>query len=91
MMKSRSVSLRDPLERLAGVEREDLVEELAHAHDLLGLDLDVDGLAGRTTVRLVDEHTGVREDETLARRTGREQHRRRRRGLTDAASSARRA
>ena len=67
MMKSRSVSLRDLLDRLAGVVREDLVEQLAHPHDLLGLDLDVDGLAGRATVRLVDQHPGVRQDEALAR------------------------
>src|SRR5258706_15048177 len=30
--------LADPFDRLAAVEREQLVEELAHAHDLLGLD-----------------------------------------------------
>ena len=52
--------------------------------DLLGLDLDVDRLARRTTVRLVDEHPGVREDEALARRARREQHRGGRRGLADA-------
>ena len=84
MMKSRSVSFGDLLDRLAGVVREDLVEQLAHPDDLLGLDLDVDRLAGRATVRLVDEHPGVREDEALARRAGREQHRRGRRGLADA-------
>ena len=67
MMKSRSVSFGDLLDRLAGVVRQDLVERLAHADDLLGLDLDVDRLARRATVRLVDEHPGVREDEALAR------------------------
>src|SRR5450631_4742353 len=51
--------LRHPIEGLAGVEREDLVEQLTHPHDLLGLDLDVDRLARRTTVRLVDEHACV--------------------------------
>ena len=35
--------------------------------DLLGLDLDVDGLALRATVRLVDQHAGVRQGEALAR------------------------
>src|SRR4029077_10376520 len=44
----------DLLEGLAGVEGQDPVEELTHPDDLLGLDLDVDGLAGRAAVRLVD-------------------------------------
>ena len=39
---------------------------------------------GRTAVRLVDQHPGVREDEPLARCTGGEQHRGGRRGLADA-------
>ena len=64
--------------------REQLVEQLAHPDDLLGLDLDVDRLAGSATVRLVDQHPGVREDEPLARRARGEQHRRGRRGLADA-------
>ena len=85
MMKSRSVSLATRSSGLTRVEREDLVEQLAHADDLLGLDLDVDGLTRRTTVRLVDQHPCVREDEALAGRTRREQHRGRRCGLTDAA------
>src|SRR6478672_11824212 len=76
--------LRDLLDRLAGVVREQLVEGLAHAHDLLRLDLDVDGLTRRATVRLVDEHPRVREDEALAVRAGGEQHRGSRRGLADA-------
>src|SRR5215831_17888593 len=38
--------LGHPVEGLARVEGQDLVEELAHAHDLLGLDLDVERLAG---------------------------------------------
>src|ERR1700693_767781 len=54
--------LGDPLDGLSAVEREQLVEELAHAHDLLGLDLDVDRLTGRATVRLVDQHAGVGQD-----------------------------
>ena len=65
------------LDGLAGVLGEDLVEELAVPQDLLGLDLDVHGLALRTAVRLVDQHAGVREREPLALRAGREQHRRR--------------
>src|SRR6202035_1364623 len=45
----------DLLDGLAGVVGQDLVEQLAHPGDLFGLDLDVDRLAGRTTVRLVDQ------------------------------------
>src|SRR3954467_3007144 len=59
--------LRHPFQRVAGVVGEDLVEELAHPDDFLRLDLDVDRLARRTTVGLVDEDAGVREDEALAR------------------------
>src|SRR5450759_5013232 len=36
----------DLLDRLAGVVRQDLVQQLAHPGDLFGLDLDVDGLSG---------------------------------------------
>jgi hypothetical protein len=42
--------------------------------DLARLDLDVDRLPRGATVRLVDEHTRVREDVALAGRTRREQH-----------------
>ena len=66
-MKSRSVSLATFSTAWPGVVRQDLVEQLAHAHDLLGLDLDVDRLTRRATVRLVDQDPGVREDEALAR------------------------
>ena len=90
MMKSRSVSLRDLGDVLAGVVGEDLVEERPHAADLLRLDLDVDRLAGRATVRLVDQDARVREDEALARRARREDHRGRRRGLAEADRAARR-
>src|SRR6185369_13025557 len=50
--------LGDLLERLSGVHREDLVDELAVAEDLLRLDLDVHGLTLGATVRLVDQHPG---------------------------------
>src|SRR5437764_2433508 len=69
------------LDGLAGVLGEQLVQELAVPQDLLGLDLDVDGLALRAAVGLVDEHPRVRQREALAARAGRQQHRRRRRGL----------
>src|SRR5437588_12610248 len=52
--------VRDLLEGLAGVLGEDLVQERAVAQDLLGLDLDVHGLALRPAVRLVDEHPALR-------------------------------
>ena len=38
------------------------------AHDLLGLDLDVDRLPLRAAVRLVEQHARVRQGEALARR-----------------------
>src|SRR6478735_9593598 len=72
------------LDLLPGVVGEDLVEGLAHAHDLLGLDLDVDRLARRTTVRLVDQHAGVREDVALAGGPRGEDHGRGRRRLPEA-------
>ena len=52
--------LARPLDRLAGVVGQHLVEQLAHAQDLLGLDLDVGGLAGGAAVGLVDQDPGVR-------------------------------
>ena len=83
--------LLDPLDRLTGVERKDLVEQLAHAGDLTRLDLDVDRLTRRATVRLVDQHAGVREDEALARRARCEQHAPRPTRPDRCRSSARRA
>src|SRR4029079_15760017 len=58
----------DLLLRLAGVDGDDVLEEVAHAHDLLRLDLDVRGLAGPAAPRLVEQHPGVREGEALGRR-----------------------
>jgi hypothetical protein len=49
----------DLLDGLAGVVREDLVEQVPHPHDLAGLDLDVGSLAFRASHRLVDHHAGV--------------------------------
>ena len=65
-MKSRSVSLRDLLERLARVLAISSLEQLAVARDLLGLDLDVDRLALRAAVRLVQQDAGVRQRVALA-------------------------
>ena len=67
MMKSRSVSFDTRSKGWPVWNARISSSSCAHADDLLGLDLDVDGLAGRTTVRLVDQHPGVREDEALAR------------------------
>ena len=58
--------LDDLLEGLAGVEGDQLLQEPAVARDLLGLDLDVDGLALRTTVRLVEQDAGVGQRVALA-------------------------
>src|SRR3954451_1940554 len=74
----------DLLDLLPRVVGEDLVERLAHAHDLLGLDLDVDGLPGGATVGLVDEHPRVGEDVTLPGGPRRQDHRGRRGGLAQA-------
>ncbi len=65
-MKSRSVSLRHPLGGLAGVVGQHAVQEVAHAEDLLGLELDVAGLALDAAERLVQEDPGVGEGEALA-------------------------
>ncbi len=47
------------LDGLAGVVREDLVDPAADPEDLLGVDLDVGGLAAESATRLVDEDPGV--------------------------------
>src|ERR687892_401074 len=60
--------LLDLVEGLPGVPGEDLVEELAVPEDLLGLDLDVHGLAARLPVWLMDQHPRVRERVPLALR-----------------------
>src|SRR6478752_4589654 len=60
----------DLLDRLPGVARQELLEEHPHPQDLPGRQLDVGGLALRPGVGLVDEDTGVREGEALARRAG---------------------
>ena len=54
-MKSLVGVLGHPLHGLAGVLGDDLVHQLPVADHLLGLDLDVDGLALNTAVRLVQE------------------------------------
>src|SRR5919108_1682042 len=76
--------LPDALERLAGVMGQDLLQEVPHPDDLLRLDLDVDRLAGGSTVRLVDQDPGVREGETLAVRARTQEHGSGRSGLPDA-------
>ena len=65
--------------------RERLLEPRAHAQDLGGLDLDVGRLAvaGLAHRGLVDEDARVRQRESLARRAGRQQDRRRRGRLAE--------
>src|SRR5581483_999818 len=70
------------LERLARVERDDLVQQPAIADDLLRLDLDVDRLTLSAAVRLMQEHAGVRQRVPLALGAGQQQHRRGGRRLT---------
>src|SRR5688500_1390463 len=67
--------LLDLFDRLAGVERQDLVELLAQAQYLAGPYLDVGRLATRLTSWLVDEHARVRQRESLAAGAGRKDHR----------------
>src|SRR5579884_1616223 len=58
--------LLDLLYRLTGVEGKHLVQQIPHAQDLLGLELDVGRLAGGPPVGLVDEDPGVGQGEALA-------------------------
>src|SRR5258708_40217716 len=53
--------LRDLLDLLARVARQDLVELLARAQDLLGVDLNVGGWPLHAAPRLGDEDVGVRQ------------------------------
>jgi hypothetical protein len=78
------VSRFDLLLRLAGVVREDVLEQVPHPQDLLGLDLDVGGLAAAAGVRLVHQDPGVGQREALALGARGEQHRGGRRGLAEA-------
>src|SRR3954453_5647089 len=75
--------LVDLLDGLTGVVGQDLVEEIAHAQDLLGLDLDVGGLPGAAPPRLVQQHSGVRQRQALALLARGQQHRGGRRGLPE--------
>ena len=67
--------LGDPLDRLAGVLGEDLVDVLLAVEDLLGLDLDVGDLAADLAVGLVDHDLGVRQREPPALGPAGQQHR----------------
>src|SRR3954451_14630459 len=71
----------DLVEGLAGVPGQDRLHLAAHPLDLRGVDLQVGDLPARLTRRLVDEHPGVRQGQSLARRPGREQDGGRGRGL----------
>ncbi len=59
MMKSRSVSCGDALDRLAGVVRQQLVEQILHSQDLPCLNLDIRSLTGCSTVWLMDQDTSM--------------------------------
>src|SRR5262249_44147143 len=64
----------DLLGVLAGVAAEDLVQLLAKGQELLGVDLDVGGLALNAAPGLVDHDPGVRERAALALGAGRQEH-----------------
>src|SRR5205085_2927165 len=75
----------DTLDRLPRRIREHRIEDLAHAQDLAGINVDVRGLAGQTLHRwLVDHNARVRQAEALAFRALGQQHGRHRSGLADA-------
>ncbi len=83
-MKSRSVSLVDLVDGLPGVVGEDLVETFAQPHDVLGVDVDVRGLALETGhQRLVQQHPAVRQREAFALGAPREKHCAHRRRLAE--------
>ena len=67
--------LGDPLDRLAGVVGQDLVEHFAGLEDLVGLDFDVRDLPADLAVGLVDHHLGVRQGEALALGAAGQEHR----------------
>jgi hypothetical protein len=75
------LNLVDGLARVFGV---DLVEAVAHLEDLLGVDGDVGGLAGRAAGRLVDHDPRVGQHPPLTSRAGGEQERGHGCGLADA-------
>ena len=81
MMKSRSVSFDTFSIGWPVCSAISWSSSSRYAHDLLGLDLDVDRLALRAAVRLVDQDARVREGEPLAGRAGEQQHRGGRRRL----------
>src|SRR5512137_2426277 len=74
----------DPVDRLAGVLRQDGVQAVPGVEDLAGVDLDVRRLALEAAERLVDHHARVRQAETLALRPAGQQHRAHARRLADA-------
>ena len=76
--------LGDLLLGLAGVVGQHPREQVAHAQDLLGLELDVGGLALDAAPGLVQQDPGVRQGEALALGAGGQQHRGGRGGLAEA-------
>ena len=75
MKLSRSVSLLDLLDALAGVLGQDLVQPVARLEHLARMDLDVRRLALKAAQRLMDHHARVRQAEALALGAAGEQHR----------------
>src|SRR5688500_4560190 len=65
----------DLVERLARVQREDLVQAPARVEDLARMDLDVGGLAMEAAERLVDHDARMRQRKALALGASRQQHR----------------
>jgi hypothetical protein len=76
--------LVDPLDGLAGVLGQDLLDPPALPHDLLRVDLEVDRLPLDPAVGLVQQHARVRQGVALAARAGGQDHRGGRGGLPQA-------
>ena len=84
MKLSRSVSVLDLLDALAGVLGQDPVEPVAGLEHFLGMDLHVRRLALKAAQRLVDHDARMRQREALALGAAGQQYRAHAGGLADA-------
>src|SRR5690606_15088778 len=75
--------LLQPLQRLAGVVRQQFIQATLDLEDLASMDLDIRGLALEATKRLVNHDARVRQRVALALDTGGQQEGAHARGLAD--------
>ena len=64
---------RNALDRLARMVREQMIQPFLQIQDFARLDFDVRRLTARAAERLMNHHARIRQRETLALRTGRQQ------------------